>query len=115
MKVLKVLACISIIVIAILGITACSMIGYMNEQTVTCKIEDKWIKRPKGNEDEIYLVNWGGTTYKVEDLLFKGKFNSADIYGNLKEGKTYEITVTGFRLGYFSEYQNINSYKEITE
>ena len=104
-----------IIAITFLTLSCTGCVGYMNEQTTTCEVKDKWIKRPSGSENELYLVNCGGTTYKVSDLLFKGKFNSADIYGNLEIGKTYEITTTGYRWSFFSEYQNINSYKEIEE
>lgn len=105
---------IMIIMLAIMPFCLTGCVEYMNEQTVECEIKDKWIKRPSGSDNEIYLVNCGGTTYKISDLLWKGKFNSADIYGNLEVGKTYEITTTGYRWGYFSEYQNINSYKEIS-
>lgn len=97
----------------VMSCTGC--LSYMNEQTTECVVKDKWIKRPRSSEDELYLVNCGGTTYKVSDLLFKGKFNSADIYGNLEIGKKYKITTTGYRWGYFSEYQNINSYELIEE
>lgn len=104
-------ACIAIgLVILLFG---CFTFDYMNEQTTTCTVEDKWVKRPSSGSNELYLVSCGDTVYKVDDLLFKGKFNSADIYASLKVGKTYEITTTGFRLGFFSEYQNINSYKEV--
>lgn len=110
---MKKILVIMVIVFLTLSCTGC--VGYMNEQTTTCEVKDKWIKRPSSSENELYLVNCGGTTYKVSDLLFKGKFNSADIYGNLEIGKTYEITTTGYRWSFFSEYQNINSYKEIEE
>lgn len=115
MKNKPIISVISIMIVAficIIPLVGC--VGYMNEQKIECEIKDKWIKRPSGSDDEIYLVNCGGTTYKISDLLWKGKFNSADIYGNLEVGKTYEITTTGYRWGYFSEYQNINSYKEIS-
>ena len=104
-----------LLIVMIICVSCTGCIGYMNEQKVECIIKDKWIKRPSGDDDELYLVNCGGTTYKVEELLFKGKFNSADIYGNLEIGKKYKITTTGYRLGYFSEYQNINDYELIEE
>ena len=111
-KIVRLLATTVFLTIILLS-TGC--VGYMNEQTVECTIKDKWIKRPSGNEDELYLVNCGGKTYKIEDLLFLGKFNSADIYGNLEIGKKYRISTTGYRWGYFSEYQNINDYELIEE
>lgn len=94
-------------------LTGCT--DYMNEQTIKCVVKDKWIKRPSGDDDELYLINCGGTTYKISDLLWKGKFNSADIYGNLEIGKKYELSISGYRWSYFSKYQNINEYKEIVE
>ena len=54
--------------------TCTGCLGYMNEQTIECVVKDKWIKRPSGSDDELYLVNCGGKTYKVSDLFFKGKF-----------------------------------------
>ena len=102
---------LSAIMLGVLG-TITFAYEYMNEQTIKCKIEDKWTKR-KSESQDLYLVNCGGKTYKIADLLFKGKFNSADIYGNLKKGNTYKIKVTGYRIGLFSEYQNINEYKLI--
>ena len=104
---------VMIITIMLLPLCLTGCVGYMNEQTVQCVVKDKWIKRPSDHEDELYLVNCGGTTYKITDLLWKGKFNSADIYGNLEIGKKYELNVSGYRWSYFSEYQNINDYKEI--
>lgn len=107
---------ILILIIICIGILSCSgCLSYMNEQTTECIVKDKWIKRPSSSEDELYLVNCGGKTYKISDLLWYGKFNSADIYGNLEIGKKYKITTTGYRFGYFSEYQNINDYELIEE
>lgn len=93
------------------GTTGC--VGYMNEQTVECTVEEKWIKRTSSEGSDLYLVSCGGKVYKVADLLFKGKFNSADIYANLKVGKKYKLSTTGYRWSFFSEYQNINEYELI--
>lgn len=98
------------IIIVIIGVIGIAFSGYMNKQTITCEIEDKWTKRK--NETDIYLVSCGDKVYKISDLLFKWKFDSSDIYSKLKVGKTYEITTTGFRIPLISEYQNINSYKQ---
>lgn len=97
------------VVFILFGTTGCY--NYMNEQTVECTVEEKWIKRK--NSNDLYLVSCGEKVYKIEDLLYKGKFNSSDIYANLKVGKKYRLTTTGYRLSYFSEYQNINEYELI--
>lgn len=87
--------------------------GYQNEETSKCTVEDKWIKR--SGEDDVYLVQCDNEIYEISDLIFKGKFNSSDIYANLKVGNTYEITTTGYRVEFFSWYKNINEYKMIED
>lgn len=103
-------------VVVIIGITVLIVFInfnwiYGNEQKVTCIVNDKWIKR--SNEKDIYLVSCDDEVYKITDLFFKGKFNSSNIYTKLKKGKKYKLTVTGYRFGYFSSYQNINDYELI--
>lgn len=87
--------------------------NYGNEQQVTCTVDDKWIKR--SDEKDIYLVSCDEKVYKITDLLYKGKFDSSNIYAKLKVGKKYKLTVTGYRNGYFSSYQNINEYELVEE
>ncbi|MCI8346600.1 MAG: hypothetical protein HFJ12_01450 [Bacilli bacterium] len=107
-------------VVAIIGIVVIiAFIGfqfeYGNEKQVTCTVDDKWIKRASGDDEELYLVSCDEQVYKISDLFFKGKFDSSNIYAKLKIGKKYKLTVTGYRFGYFSSYQNINDYKLIKE
>lgn len=58
------------------------------------------------------IVDNNKNTYKVTDLFFKFKFNSTDIYNNLDIGKTYKVKISGFRIPFLSEYQNINKIVE---
>ena len=88
-------------------------IEYQNPQTITCEVKEKWVKR--NGERDLYLIKCDNTVYKISDLLFKGKFNSSDIYASLEVGKTYEIKTTGYRIKFLSDYQNINKYKEVNE
>lgn len=87
--------------------------NYGNEQQVTCTVDDKWIKR--SDEKDIYLVSCDEKVYKITDLFYKGKFDSSNIYAKLKKGKKYKLTVTGYRNGYFSSYQNINEAVEVSK
>ena len=112
-KIITMIFIIVAVLFILFGTSGCY--NYMNEQTVECTIEEKWIKRTSAEESDLYLVNCDGKVYKITDLLFKGKFNSADIYANLKVGKKYRITTTGYRWAFFSEYQNINDYELIEE
>ena len=105
---MKIIKMITLIVI-VFTLTGC--VDYFNEQKVTCKVQDKWIKR--SGEDDIYLIQCDDKVYKITDLLLKGKFNSSDIYAKLKKGKRYKLEISGYRWPFFSEYQNINDYKEV--
>lgn len=46
-------------------------------------------------------------TFVVEDNIFLGKFNSADTYGALIDGQTYDFKIIGWRNGFFSMFPNI--------
>lgn len=85
--------------------------NYMNKRQVTCKVQDKWVKR--SNNKDIYLVQCDDNIYKITDLLLYGKFDSSDIYARLKKKHKYKLSISGFRIPYLSEYPNINEYKEI--
>lgn len=87
-------------------------IEYQNEEIHQCTVEDKWVKRQSKSSD-VYLVQCGEEVYKVSDLLFKGKFNSSDIYAQLKIGKKYEIITTGYRFNALSMYKNINKFRKL--
>ena len=107
--ILEILGAVAIIGIIVLIIFIGFQWSYGNEQTVTCTINDKWIKR--SDDKDIYLVSCDDEVYKITDLFYKGKFDSSNIYAKLKKGKKYKLTVTGYRFGYLSSYQNINDYK----
>lgn len=47
--------------------------------------------------------------FKIEDNALILKFNSSDIYNQIKIGQKYRITTTGVRNNFMSWYRNINS------
>lgn len=101
-----------IIILGLIGFAIyISTIDYQNEQTIEITVKDKYVKR-SGDEDLYLVAGDNGETYKIEDLLWKGKFNSTDLYNQLTVGEKYKITVTGIRLQYFSMYKNINKVEE---
>lgn len=50
---------------------------------------------------------------EVSDSWLKGRFNSSDVWGNIKEGKAYKFTVGGSRNEFWSWYPNIYEVEEI--
>ncbi|MGI5281704.1 hypothetical protein ACQEVF_59185 [Nonomuraea polychroma] len=64
-----------------------------------------------------YLV-WDrdGDVYENTDAWLSLKFDSSNIYGELKEGRTYRVKVNGWRVPATSSYPNILSIEgEVTK
>jgi len=86
---------------------------FSNKKSVTSKVEDKEriVKTSDGRTESYYLIFTDSGTFKLEDELLHGNFNSSDWYGKIKRDSTYTFTVIGFRIGLFSEYPNIVDIK----
>lgn len=87
------------------------VIEYGNNQTIEITIKDKFIKNG-GDSGNYLIVDTNNNTYQITDLMFKGKFNSTDIYNALEIGKTYKVETSGKRIHFFSMYPNINKIIE---
>jgi hypothetical protein len=119
------LGCLTAIVTAILlvviAVIAVPVMNFTNDHKYTVTITDKervTTQFAKDNIDSKYLIygeDENGKTYVFEDTdtLFRGKFNSSDVYGALKEGETYELTVIGFRIHILNWYENIIDFKAV--
>lgn len=71
------------------------------------------------HEDGYYLIfgeTENGTTLvlKNDDNMFQGKFNSSDMYQQIKIGKSYKFYTVGWRNEFWSQYANILSFEEIS-
>lgn len=53
--------------------------------------------------------------FENTDTLFHLKYNSSNIQGQLKIGRTYEVTVVGVRIPFLSMYENILDVTEIDQ
>lgn len=74
-----------------------------------CVVTDKdRTTNSDGDSDmRIYTENCG--VLSVGDNLFTGTFNSADIYGSIEVGGTYDFEMVGFRIPLFSMFPIINT------
>ena len=104
-----------IIIVCLIFSLVFSIVGKFNDTTYTITITDK--ERVNDSDSSKYLVfgktpNGETMVFENTDTFLRGKFDSSTIYGNLEIGKTYEITVVGFRVPFLSWYQNIISYSE---
>lgn len=87
------------------------------EYTVTVTDKERVVSRSGDNVNSKYLIfceDENEDTYVFEntDNLFRGKLNSSDYQGKLKVGKTYRLTVVGYRIPLVSAYQNIIKVEE---
>lgn len=107
---------IAAVVVAVLAVLVISTVSYNKEDThYSCVVTDKDRTRDsEGNTDtRVYTKNCG--TFTVTDSLLKGKFNSADTFGSLEEGGTYNFTTVGFRNGFLSAFPNIIEVEPASE
>lgn len=115
------LGCLTAIALVVIAVIAVPVMNFSNDHTYTVTITDKERVTTQVAEDQtdskylIYGEDKNGKTYVFEDTdtLFRGKFNSSDVYGALKEGKTYELTVIGFRVHILNWYENIIDFKVV--
>lgn len=104
---------IVIIVVALLCIIGGFAIFSFNDTEYTITITDKERIYTGGEDGESkYLVfgddeNGTALVFENTDNFIRGKWNSSNVQGQLKIGNTYKITVVGYRIPFFSSYQNI--------
>jgi len=87
--------------------------AYNHIETHAVKVEGKErITEQTGNRvTSFYVVYTDKGTFKLEDDMLRGNYYSSDVYGKLKEGSTYTIKTSGYRIGWASEYPNIIEVK----
>lgn len=101
----------ALVVAASLFLTGCAS---MNQQTMTCTVVGKEaVRTGDGNQYRVYTEECG--TLSVEDSLSVGRWDSADLYGTIKEGETYEVLTGGYRNGFLSMFPNILEAKQVSQ
>lgn len=80
------------------------------EQTVHATVTDKervTSSSSDGSTTSKYLVYTDKEVFQNTDSMVAGKFNSSNVQGYLQKGCAYDLKVIGFRMPFFSAYQNI--------
>ena len=87
--------------------------GYANKQTIKTKVVDKERITTSHNDkvESYYLIYTEAGTFKLEDELIYGNFNSSDWYGQIRKDSTYSFSVIGYRIGMLSKYPNIVKFE----
>ncbi|MFJ4288009.1 hypothetical protein ACIPY0_20400 [Paenarthrobacter nicotinovorans] len=99
-----------ILLIAAWIITTAIWVNTPGEATCTIQGKESVAKGESGHEYRVYTDKCG--TFAVHDELWLGRFNAADTYGSIKEGKTYSLETVGWRNGFFSTFPNIINAQE---
>lgn len=80
----------------------------MNQRTETCTVSGKesvTLPNDQGNQYRVHSYECG--TLTVADTLTQGRFNSAELYGQLTVETTYDMELGGYRNGLMSMFPNI--------
>ena len=88
------------------------------EYTITVTDKERIYEGNGDTSSSKYLVfgddnNGNSLVFENTDCFTRGKWNSSNIQGQLKEGNTYKVTVVGYRVSFFSMYQNIIKIEEV--
>lgn len=65
--------------------------------------------------DDLLLVTSDGEAFLNEENFWFQKFNTRDIFNQLKVNGTYKVTVYGWREPFFSTFPNILSIEEVID
>lgn len=101
-------------VIATICLIALPIVQYNHKETYNGEITEKYNKRD-GDSDKFYIVLDDTTVIQNSDLLFKGKFNSADVQAKLKVGDKVEVKTIGHRVHFFNLYPIMYEVEEDTQ
>jgi hypothetical protein len=102
-----------LVAVMIIGSIFLSIAGYQNKQTIKTKVTDKErITQNSGDKiNSFYIIYTEAGTFKLEDDMFYGNFNSSDWYGQIHRDSTYTFETVGYRVGILSSYPNIVHFK----
>ena len=102
-----------LVAVMIIGSIFLSIAGYQNKQTIKTKVTDKErITQNSGDKiNSFYVIYTEAGTFKLEDDMFYGNFNSSDWYGKIHRDSTYTFETVGYRVGILSSYPNIVHFK----
>lgn len=88
----------------------------LNERTITVTVTKMEVKRIHGADKYlIFTTDEDGDmqVFEITDSLWKGRWDSSDLYGSIETKKTYKFTVCGSRWKLMSWYPNIYKATEV--
>ncbi|UDL16538.1 hypothetical protein SEA_ZOOMAN_297 [Microbacterium phage Zooman] len=113
MKTSKLFAGLTLVAVAAVGLTGCSGGSEYPGGTYTgdktdCVVNDKQAINRDGKTDyRVFTDNCG--VFGVQDDIWLWQWNSADVFGSIKVGETYDFEAYGWRNGLMSTFPNIKT------
>lgn len=73
----------------------------------SCVVESKDRTKSSDSGSSEMRVYTSCGTFAVGDVWLRGHFDSADLYGSISEGKSYDLTTIGWRVPILSKFPTI--------
>ena len=86
--------------------------GRFSTETVVATVNEKG-ERCASRDSCKYMIYTDKGVYQNTDSLLYWKWDSAEVYNDLKVGKTYNLTVAGWRVAFLSWFPNVVEYTEV--
>ncbi|HHU6746923.1 TPA: hypothetical protein ACUI22_000523 [Staphylococcus aureus] len=86
--------------------------SYQHKEVHQGTITDKYNKK-QNDEDKFYIVLDNKQVIENSDLLFKKKFDSADIQARLKIGDKVKVKTIGYRIHFLNLYPVLYEVKKV--
>lgn len=103
-----------ILLVLLIGEPIYTIAEYNHKEIYTGKITDKYNKR--GDEsDNFYIVLDNKKVIANTDLIFKGRFNSADVQATLHVGEKVKVKTIGYRIPIISSYPKMYEVEKVKE
>lgn len=105
------LICLVIIVVAVI-LGSVKLVGRFNTEPVVATVTEKG-ERCASRDSCKYMIYTDKGVYQNTDSLLYWKWDSAEVYNELKVGKTYNLTVAGWRVPFLSWFPNVVNHTEV--
>lgn len=103
----KALTTVAAVVVIACGVAGTYAYGWGSEQDRTCTVTgtDRTRSSEGGSDMRVYTEGCG--VLGVGDVLVRGQFDSADAFGGIEPGVTYEVTTVGWRVPFLSMFPTV--------
>lgn len=104
---------IALVAVVVLALFLGTCASFVKEDSVQFKVDNKEaVQKDNGNQYRVYAAD-SDAVYVVSDSILKLRFNSANVYNEIKEGRRYDCKKFGWRVPLFSMFENLKDCHEV--